>query len=337
MDSFPKDKTRQVEPKGPDTLEAIREALIADRRAKKLAAQSDGGSGEPAQSARDELNDTPDTAGRPAESRREELHDARTIAGNDDSVRQEFDNAPTLMGDHAESMGEEPYDLSSISPAEPPTGLSSRLARLRDPRWDGIGPTNTERFRLPPAEPVPDPSPQPSVVGNRNSGGKWLFARRMLRTAIGGLATIAVIAVAIAWLPSGRTDLFKGSRVTDLTADEASHPGGQTRQENATDPKSSDQMARTITTPQDSPKVTASDFAAMRRQVEDLAAKQDKMAGVVQPDQFKTMANDLAALRRQVNELASRQDEMADDIAKLQTIERSLIQKLGVHTRSHRK
>jgi len=56
------------------------------------------------------------------------------------------------------------------------------------------------------------------------------------------------------------------------------------------------------------------------------------------------MASDFAAARRQIEELAAKQDQMTQEIANLQATERSLSQKIAsppqyrtVRNRSHRK
>lgn len=92
-----------------------------------------------------------------------------------------------------------------------------------------------------------------------------------------------------------------------------------------------EQMAGSLTTRQDQLRTTLSDVAAVRRQVNELAAKQEQMGGTsaTPQDELKTMVSDFTVARRQLEELVAKQDQMAADIAKLQTVERSLTQKIA--------
>jgi hypothetical protein len=336
MDSSLKVQTRHVETEEPDILQALREALIAGQRDKKLAVR-DGSSDEPARSDPEELGDARPTARPDASSQeelhnvptigdkgesawaeddyvplagiasnQEELHDALNIAGEGDSMGEELNDGSRLVtGEPAEAMGEELRDAPSIS-AEPPIDSTLRHGAFRDAKL--------------PIESSPDPAQVPSVLYSRpHSSGDRLFTRATFRIITRSIVLIAAVSVAFALLPT---------------------PSGErTRQETAIAPSdiapAVAAVAPAVSTRQSNqPEATLSQLSALRRQVEELAAKQGDMT---RQDQLKTMASDVAALRRGLERLTVKQDEMAGEITQLEAVEKSRNKKIGVHTRSYRK
>jgi hypothetical protein len=278
MNLSPKDQTEHVELKGPDTLQAIREALLINRRAKELAAQPDLCSGDTAQAKREELDHLTDPPGRPAESNCEELHGAPSITGNNEPVWEELNHASSPTTTPADSTGEEMQNVPSSLVLEPPIDLSSRLTRLRDAKWNGDGISGAEVF-LPPVEPGRDPIAE-SITRDQKFNGRQPFARRIFRI-VGGLALMGIIVVVTPLRPKVATDLAPGPSVAEPTADTASRPGGPTQRQSGTAPRASDEMATTITIPQTEVNTMVNDFAAMRRRVEELATKQDQMGEAI--------------------------------------------------------
>ena len=146
-----------------------------------------------------------------------------------------------------------------------------------------------------------------SFEGNESFSAKPSFTGKLSRTAAGGLFIIAIIAIGFTLLSLGRDgDLSLRWLSSDFRVATGS----------PADPHN--QAAQIV-----------SDFAGMQRQLDELAAKQDQAASMTPPDQLKAMASDFAVVRRQLEQLAAKQDQMADDIAKLQTAERSLSQKIA--------
>jgi uncharacterized protein YoxC len=91
-----------------------------------------------------------------------------------------------------------------------------------------------------------------------------------------------------------------------------------------------EQLADGVAARQDQLKSMVSDFAIVRGQLQELAAKPDQAAAkfMTPADQLATMVSDLAAVRRLAEELTGKQTQMAADIANLQTVERNLGQKI---------
>jgi hypothetical protein len=370
MVSVSKIQTQRIEPTQADILQAIRETLIAAPRANKLAV----GNGEAAQSDSERLADPPATdrpasvreqlhnapsiacdedsvteevdngpvTGRAAASVREELHNALrivsrggSVADVDDapriaSIREQLYDAPMFQRDeeleHAPPLTEKPAEVTrdelpdapSISIVEPPIDLTFRPAGFPD-------------AELPAAM---GRSEQASVLhSDLDSHENRLFTRPTFRIVTRGVLLIAAITIAFAFLPIVRTDLSQVSSMAGPTAQTPTQTGDAVTRSDfppavaAVAPASIGQHNEAAT--------PVSELAALRHQLEGLAAKQDQLSQGTQ-DQLRTMVSDVAALRRSLEKLAARQDEMAAEIAQLQTAKKNLAKRFGVHTRSHR-
>jgi polyhydroxyalkanoate synthesis regulator phasin len=336
MASPSKEQISRVGGDGPDTLQAIREGLIAQQRAKHTAETGDC-SGETSQSNRDHPNDAAN-----AEAIGEGLHESPSISITEPPIdlasrlerlrdaksdSNEVMNTTGFALPPGESLAQPVPELLRVSDRTPVAnwvfarpafravaGVIALIAiiivvgalvtngRVDLPKAPGLEQTQPQTAVAPSTSEVA-PAPQPVAPSSSSP-----LPDRQLETTLSNFAVVqrqidelAAKQEQMAKTAATRQDQLKGL-LSDLAA--------LRRQVEELAAKQA-QMAGTIRQDQSN---TASDLAALRRQVEELAAKQAQMAGTIRQDQSNTTASDLAALRRQVEELAAKQAQMAGTI-----------------------
>ena len=150
------------------------------------------------------------------------------------------------------------------------------------------------------------------------------FARKVFRTVSGGVLTIVIVVSVLLSLDQDRSFPFGWLssifRIATRSSPDSQNQVGPTGSDFAVIRRhleelgtKQDQIERDIATRQDQAAKTISEFALMRHQMEQLGVRQDQMTRdlAIGQGELKTALGDFASLRHQVEELGSKHDQIA--------------------------